>query len=281
MAEDHKCTNPPDPRHSSHGPASRSTLLNRFTGTSTSGGGGSGSGVSGSASAKPHSQHHQQKQQKQQQQLTPQQPVVKPIAVADTKSDSKSSSAAAAAAGAASPKSTTPAASASPKDPKTLEKERKDREREHKKVQQQLTVERLKLKSKAVGEGSIPESNRLFFSIRYPTVGVDGGAAPKLRKSAPSAMFFDQNWTVGKVLDQITKLSDVENRNNRINEPRLELFGARTKALLPSDISLSLLEPDLMSGDALELRYVPVQQPSPSSQQQQPSVQSPVWIQAH
>ncbi|CAG8633880.1 27570_t:CDS:2 [Dentiscutata erythropus] len=85
-------------------------------------------------------------------------------------------------------------------------------------------IEVMKLKSKAQGDSSIPMDSRLFLNVEF------------LNNSnvVNKPMFFNKNWTIGKVLDKVAIEGKIRNVNNRI-------------AVDDPDKSCELLE----SGDAI------------------------------
>ena len=70
----------------------------------------------------------------------------------------------------------------------------------------------MKLKSKSVGDDSIPVPNRLYFRIQFPQEN---------DKLEPLGMFFDKNWVVGKIVDRIASVGKLLNVNNTMDMPKV------------------------------------------------------------
>lgn len=110
----------------------------------------------------------------------------------------------------------------------------------------------MKVKMRAVGDSGVKESDRFFLEVEFPEVSLTGVAM----KKKPLSMWFNVNWTIGKVVDSICKKSGLENRNNDAKAKKLNVYSKRTQAQFPHDIALSLLQPELCNGDTVQLRYV-------------------------
>ncbi|KAF0471867.1 an1 zinc finger protein [Gigaspora margarita] len=104
-------------------------------------------------------------------------------------------------------------------------------------------IEVMKLKSKAQGDSSIPTDARLYLNVEF------------LNNSnvVNKPMFFNKNWTIGKVLDKTAIEGKFRNENNRIavDDPnRLVLLNVETGNILNTEKkSCELLE----SGDSIRL----------------------------
>ncbi|CAJ0837223.1 1931_t:CDS:2 [Entrophospora sp. SA101] len=74
-------------------------------------------------------------------------------------------------------------------------------------------VELMLMKSKAQGNSSIPMTDRLYLLVNFPS---DSNLASK-------PLFFNKDWSVGKVLDQIAIIGKINNNNNHIsmNDPKI------------------------------------------------------------
>jgi len=107
-------------------------------------------------------------------------------------------------------------------------------------------VDRMRVKLKAVGDAKVPETDKFYLQVQY---SMDSGGDKSI------SMWFNKNWTVGKVIDGICAFTGVINRNNEANSRKLVLLGRRFSEPLPFDIPLSLLEPQLLSGDEVILKY--------------------------
>lgn len=71
-------------------------------------------------------------------------------------------------------------------------------------------LQEMKMKQKAIGQSTIPESNRFFLEVVY---------GPEDATVKACVMFFNSNWSVGKVLDIIAEHGSVTNRNHEPNQP--------------------------------------------------------------
>jgi len=92
----------------------------------------------------------------------------------------------------------------------------------------------MKMKSMAVGNDKVIITNRFYLAVLF-------SVANKPLK----CMFFDKNWTVGKILDIIADSADIENKNNLTSneEEKLHLFSAENDyQILPNDMPLKELE---------------------------------------
>ncbi|RIA96015.1 hypothetical protein C1645_859812 [Glomus cerebriforme] len=104
-------------------------------------------------------------------------------------------------------------------------------------------IEVMKLKSKAQGESSIPANARLYLSVDFPH---DSNIHNK-------PMFFNKDWTVGKVLDKVATEGKIKNINNKISldDPsRLVLFNKETKNILETNKKLNQV---VENGDNISL----------------------------
>jgi len=100
----------------------------------------------------------------------------------------------------------------------------------------------MKMKMHAKGDDRIPQERRFFLEVVYP---IDSGVNPKM-------MFFDQNYSIGKVLDLVADAGGIENNNNKVNSEKLHLILLKTGAPLPNDSTLGKTE-NLASGDSILL----------------------------
>ncbi|GBC07236.1 hypothetical protein RclHR1_07320009 [Rhizophagus clarus] len=92
-------------------------------------------------------------------------------------------------------------------------------------------IEVMKLKSKAQGDSSIPASTRVYLSVDFPHDS----------KVSNKPMFFNKEWTIGKVLDKIAAAGKVTNNNNKLplDDPnRLILVNKETGNMLEMDKKL-------------------------------------------
>ncbi|CAG8500238.1 1496_t:CDS:2 [Ambispora leptoticha] len=97
-------------------------------------------------------------------------------------------------------------------------------------------VEVMKLKAKAQGDQSIPHDSRVYLYVHFPR---DSNVSTK-------PLFFNKNWTIGKVLDRIAIAGKISNTNNRLT------FGDPNFLLLYNKETGQLLEMDKKLGDLIE-----------------------------
>lgn len=110
----------------------------------------------------------------------------------------------------------------------------------------------MKLKGKALGDNKIPTSDRVYFSI-YPPM--------KENQIIPALpLFTSKNWTVGRTIDLFAVRLKIENRNDKVNTPKLRLFKLDDGQHLsnPMDYVIGRMINDglICNGDALILHYV-------------------------
>eukprot|EP00457_Paulinella_chromatophora_P010558 gb/GEZN01010666.1/.p1 GENE.gb/GEZN01010666.1/~~gb/GEZN01010666.1/.p1 ORF type:complete len:308 (-),score=24.14 gb/GEZN01010666.1/:271-1194(-) len=108
-----------------------------------------------------------------------------------------------------------------------------------------------------MGDEGIKHSDRFHLEVRYPK---KYGA----KRYKAQSMYFNQAWTIGRVIDNICRHLNVENRNNQAGalelylskEQRSEDEEAPTmRTEFPTDIPLELLQPSLKPGDTVRLAY--------------------------
>jgi len=104
---------------------------------------------------------------------------------------------------------------------------------------------RMRIKSTAKGNKNIEMEDRFYMEIFF---------SPVLKKD-PMTMFFKNRWNCGKILDLICKERSIVSKNHLPNERKLVLFCHRTCNVLPFEIPLQLLMPQLLSGDSVLLKY--------------------------
>lgn len=105
-----------------------------------------------------------------------------------------------------------------------------------------LKVAMMKMKMHALGDDRIPQERRFYLEVVYP---VDSGVNPKM-------MFFDQNYSIGKVLDLVADAGGIENNNNKVNSEKLHLILLKSGTPLPNDATLGKVD-NLSSGDSILL----------------------------
>lgn len=108
----------------------------------------------------------------------------------------------------------------------------------------------IKLKQKATGDKSIPDSDRVFFNVVLPL--------GSHKKSLP--MYFSQSWYVGKAIDSAASAASISNKNNIAGARRLCMFEANCGHLCPSGHKISTLldasgDVSLYNGATVILEY--------------------------
>ncbi|XP_056378208.1 AN1-type zinc finger protein 1 isoform X2 [Hyla sarda] len=108
----------------------------------------------------------------------------------------------------------------------------------------------MKLKLHALGDKSLPQSERIYFQVYLPTGGKD--------KSKP--MFFCKKWSIGKVVDYAASIASLKNDNNKAAAKKLRVCHTETGASLPMDSSLetwlSSAENPLYNGGNIIIEYL-------------------------
>ncbi|KAG8546692.1 hypothetical protein GDO81_029972 [Engystomops pustulosus] len=94
----------------------------------------------------------------------------------------------------------------------------------------------MKLKLHALGDKSLPQSERIYFQVYLPKGG----------KDKSKAMFFCKKWSIGKVVDYAASMASLKNDNNKASAKKLRVCHAETGAALPMD---SCVETWLSSAD--------------------------------
>ncbi|XP_040289056.1 AN1-type zinc finger protein 1 [Bufo bufo] len=108
----------------------------------------------------------------------------------------------------------------------------------------------MKLKLHALGDKTLPQSERVYFQVYLPKGGQD--------RSKP--MFFCKKWSIGKVVDYAASTASLKNDNNRASAKKLRVCHAETGAALPMYISvekwLSSAENPLYNGGNIIIEYL-------------------------
>lgn len=110
-------------------------------------------------------------------------------------------------------------------------------------------VQLMKLKQKSVGQGDLPQDERLYFLALLP----------KAHSVTTQAVYVSHHWSIGKAIDTIATLSKVPNRNNMTGADKLVLFRASDGSHLGSmDLTLKSLvdEGQLFNGQSVIMEYV-------------------------
>ena len=106
----------------------------------------------------------------------------------------------------------------------------------------------MRLKSKAKGSSTIRTTDRLYFLILPP------------KNSKSKACFISKDWSVGRVIDSLSTLCDVVNKNNEFKAPKLRLFkksdGTQISADMSTIINDLISSNKITNGESLILEYV-------------------------
>eukprot|EP00026_Physarum_polycephalum_P013708 Phypoly_transcript_14136.p1 GENE.Phypoly_transcript_14136~~Phypoly_transcript_14136.p1 ORF type:complete len:282 (+),score=25.85 Phypoly_transcript_14136:110-955(+) len=105
-----------------------------------------------------------------------------------------------------------------------------------------LKVAMMKMKLHSEGDDKIPHERRFYLEVVYP---IESGVNPKM-------MFFDSNYSIGKVLDLIAAAGKIENNNNKVTSEKLHVILLKTGVPLPNDGTLGKID-NLNSGDSVLL----------------------------
>ncbi|XP_074599267.1 AN1-type zinc finger protein 1-like [Brevipalpus obovatus] len=102
----------------------------------------------------------------------------------------------------------------------------------------------MKLKSSAIGQASVPQSERRYFNLVLP----DEQTKP---------IFLCSQWSVGKCVDFLADKFKVTNNNNRANMPKLMLYN-QDDLQLDFDTQIDKLEQEKVidNGQNLIMKYV-------------------------
>jgi len=121
-----------------------------------------------------------------------------------------------------------------------------------------LSLQQVRQRLRAAGDDRIAENDRFYFDIVLPATNIDGQSVSRSGDKNAIMAFFSKNNTIGKMLDEISEKYHLENRNheNKQGIRKLVAYSDRTKNVLPMDIPLILLTPQVSSGDSITLKYI-------------------------
>lgn len=111
---------------------------------------------------------------------------------------------------------------------------------------------KMRLRLRAKGDSTVKEHHRFYLEILLPSETITG--APL--SMPPQSLWFDMNWTIGRVLEKIATSCKIENRNHIQDSKKLQMVNPQSNAMFPHDVALNLLIPELRSGDTVQLVYV-------------------------
>ena len=104
----------------------------------------------------------------------------------------------------------------------------------------------MKLKMKAVGDKSIPDTEKTFLLLALP----DGS------KEKNKAVVVSKKWSIGRVIDVTARLTGLNNSNNVGGSKKLRLFNSDDGIAFDASLTLETVE-ELISGSVAILEYVP------------------------
>lgn len=136
-------------------------------------------------------------------------------------------------------------------------------------------VQLMKLKQKAMGQKAIQQEDRIYFLVHLPLSKI-ASMSLKSGKDRTKGVFVSKLWPLGKVLDAISDLCSVQNKNNTSQgeNQKLKLFKHSSGELLANESYNVLLDQlikdeEVFNGDTLVLEYVNVSDMSPNEIQVQ------------
>eukprot|EP00494_Astrolonche_serrata_P005803 UN05820 len=109
-----------------------------------------------------------------------------------------------------------------------------------------LSINRMRLKGIAKGNKDLEMEDRFYVEINF---------SKQLEQSEPLSMYFKRTKNAGFLIDKICKERSIKCKNHIPGERKLVLVCARMNFVIPFDIPLKLLEPNLLSGDTIILQY--------------------------
>ena len=109
----------------------------------------------------------------------------------------------------------------------------------------------MKLKQKAIGQTSVPFTERLYFKINYQK-------SSKQNVFDTKDVFLSKEWSVGKCIDWLSTQLEIINNNNNPSAPKLVLSTDSSSDSFSMSDTLKHLESEglLQSGDNLCLKYI-------------------------
>jgi hypothetical protein len=85
------------------------------------------------------------------------------------------------------------------------------------------------------GKASIPTASRYYLEVVFPLS----------KRIAPKIMYFDEQWAIGKVLDEITDEGCIDNRNHLPGEEKWVLYSLQSGEILSNSRKLRELKATL------------------------------------
>lgn len=101
-----------------------------------------------------------------------------------------------------------------------------------------------KFRAKAVGNSSIPQTERFYLDVTFPT---------NCSRVSSAHMYFKQTATVGRIIDEISEYGRIKNNNDKDISNPLQLYDLNTGTALNPD--LSLIRSGLRSYSPVLLEY--------------------------
>jgi len=107
----------------------------------------------------------------------------------------------------------------------------------------------MRLKGRATGDNTVPQSERVFFIVDCPNKGQN----PK-----PLDLFMSKTWTMGKAVDFLARQARIKNRNNQADAPKLHVFKGDVCISQPFDRTITEIMNSglLVDGDDISFRYL-------------------------
>jgi hypothetical protein len=107
----------------------------------------------------------------------------------------------------------------------------------------------MKLKGRAKGDNSVPQAERVFFTVECPN---------KQQNPQPLDLFMGKQWTMGKAVDFLARQARIKNRNNQADAPKLHIFKGETCLTDPFEKTVNELLSGgiIVDGDALSFQYL-------------------------
>lgn len=106
----------------------------------------------------------------------------------------------------------------------------------------------MRIKNKATGLKTIPQTDRVYFNIQHP------------KTDEVTPVFISKTWTLGRAIDAIANELKLENNNNKAHALKLRLFEKEDLNIVSKDLSQTfdlLLQSEVVKdGDTLIMEYV-------------------------
>jgi hypothetical protein len=111
----------------------------------------------------------------------------------------------------------------------------------------------MRLKGQSVGLNNIPTTERCYFLVHLPI-----NSSIKIMHGCKGS-FVSINWSIGKVIDSIANLFNIQNFNNDANAKKLRLYHYLTGKIVTNQMDTILSEllntTNLVNGQDIILEY--------------------------